>query len=192
MSDENSTAVEYRDIPGFPGYRVGDDGSIWSCFQKAAPQLDSRGRCVGPRYVFGAWRELKPRFNRTGYRRAILFRDGQRHQVLVHKMVLLVFRGPCPPMLLGLHRDDDRTNNRLSNLYYGTYAQNHRDRMRNGRQVYLRGQDHGCAKLNDEKVREARRRREAGEPLARLAADYGVTVGRMWTVVTRRSWTHVE
>lgn len=29
MSDANST-VEYRDIKGFPGYRVGSDGSVWT------------------------------------------------------------------------------------------------------------------------------------------------------------------
>lgn len=30
MSDVQST-VTYRPINGFPGYRVGDDGSVWSC-----------------------------------------------------------------------------------------------------------------------------------------------------------------
>jgi site-specific DNA-cytosine methylase len=24
-----TAAVAYRDVPGFPGYRVGDDGSVW-------------------------------------------------------------------------------------------------------------------------------------------------------------------
>jgi hypothetical protein len=28
--------VEYRDVPGFPGYRVGTDGSVWSCWERTA------------------------------------------------------------------------------------------------------------------------------------------------------------
>ena len=32
MHDQSiTTPVVYKDIPGFPGYRAGDDGSIWSC-----------------------------------------------------------------------------------------------------------------------------------------------------------------
>ena len=26
--------VEYRDVPGWPGYRVGDDGSVWSLWKR--------------------------------------------------------------------------------------------------------------------------------------------------------------
>lgn len=34
MSDDVST-VEYRDIQGFPGYRVGSDGTVWTCADPA-------------------------------------------------------------------------------------------------------------------------------------------------------------
>jgi hypothetical protein len=42
----------------------------------------------------------------------------------IHSLVLETFVGPCPDGLERLHRDDDPQNNRLSNLYYGTHAEN--------------------------------------------------------------------
>lgn len=41
MPETNST-VEYRIIDGFPGYRVGNDGSVWSRLQNkgANPELN--------------------------------------------------------------------------------------------------------------------------------------------------------
>lgn len=38
----------------------------------------------------------------------------------VHRLVLETFKGPCPPGMTCRHLDRDRTNNRLSNLKWGT------------------------------------------------------------------------
>src|SRR5574343_1756726 len=48
-----TTGVEYRKITGFSGYRVGDDGSVWSCrpYGFACRQI---------------WRKLKPGRSNTG------------------------------------------------------------------------------------------------------------------------------
>lgn len=36
--------VEYRDIPEFPGYRVGSDGSVWSAWsRREATEAAERG-----------------------------------------------------------------------------------------------------------------------------------------------------
>lgn len=48
--------------------------------------------------------------------------------------ILLAFRGKPPTSKpLALHKDDDYTNNRLSNLYWGDYKENKRDAIKNGR-----------------------------------------------------------
>jgi len=60
--------------------------------------------------------------------------DGVRHLLLVHRLVLLAFTGAPPSgKPNGLHWDDDPTNNDLSNLYWGSHAENARDAKRNGR-----------------------------------------------------------
>jgi hypothetical protein len=40
-------------------------------------------------------------------------------------------------------------------------------------------------------VRDIRRRRAAGEPVASIAADCGVVAGNMYDICSRRSWRHL-
>ena len=53
-------------------------------------------------------------------------------QYYVHHLVALTFIGPKPEGYMVLHRDDDRSNNSVNNLYYGTPADNAADRVANG------------------------------------------------------------
>lgn len=50
----------------------------------------------------------------------------------VHVLVLEAFVGPRPEGMIGLHADDNQSNNRVSNLRWGTYSDNNRDAVRNG------------------------------------------------------------
>lgn len=51
----------------------------------------------------------------------------------VHKLILLTFRGPCPLGYMTRHLDDNKDNNRLRNLKYGTRMENLQDAIKNGR-----------------------------------------------------------
>jgi hypothetical protein len=53
-------------------------------------------------------------------------------QPLVHRVVLLAFRGPCPLGQEGLHDNDIPDDNRLTNLTWGTRSKNRHDAVRNG------------------------------------------------------------
>lgn len=85
--------VEYRNIAGFPGYRVGNDGSVWSC-------LKSRGR--GTVAVMASeWRMMRPTTSdNRGYARISLSRDGNISKCAVHRLVLEAFVGGCPDGML--------------------------------------------------------------------------------------------
>ena len=66
MSDIQST-VQYKDIQGFSGYRVGDDGSAWTC-KKVVCDGRIKGGIGLLRSVIGdTWRLLKPYKNKRGY-----------------------------------------------------------------------------------------------------------------------------
>ena len=56
-------------------------------------------------------------------------------QIAIHVLVLETYVGERPRGLFGLHRDDDRSNNRLENLYWGSRKENAIDSIRNGKQV---------------------------------------------------------
>jgi|ERR1700680_1481245 len=50
----------------------------------------------------------------------------------VHSLVLEAFIGPRPHGMEALHWDDDKRNNTLSNLRWGTVYENQADALRNG------------------------------------------------------------
>jgi hypothetical protein len=66
----------------------------------------------------------------------ITYSDGTVKKKSVHHLVLEAFVGPCPPGLQTLHRDDDKKNNRLDNLIWGTPKQNRADMHKNGIQPF--------------------------------------------------------
>ena len=70
---------------------------------------------------------LSPRIS-AGYREVSLAKNGAVTPTGVHRLVLRHFVGPRPKNCDRVcHRDDDRSNNKLTNLYYGTASTNGKD-----------------------------------------------------------------
>ena len=129
-----SPRIRYRRLSflGFPTYRIGDDGTVWS-------------------YRLG-WIQLKPKIlTKKPYRRIRLCNGREQKLFLIHRLVLLAFVGPCPDGCECRHLDGDPTNNHLDNLCWGTLQENWEDRRRHG--VAPQGERSGNAKLTDEQVR---------------------------------------
>jgi hypothetical protein len=168
-------AVTYKEVPGFPHYRVGDDGSVWS-------------QCV-TKVNRGGWYELKGGIDKDGYRKLILCRDGQRRYVRLHNLVLEVFVRPRAAHEVGAHWDNDKLNNRLENLRWTTQQDNIDDKLRHGTAVY--GSRHPNAKLTEDHVRAMRASLAAGVSRKTLAADFGVSYVTVCAIATRRYWRHI-
>jgi hypothetical protein len=75
---------------------------------------------------------IKGRKLKGGHHRVALYGSDGVKDFLVHRLVLEAFVGPCPEGMEGLHWDDDKDNNRLSNLRWGTRTENLLDCIRNG------------------------------------------------------------
>ena len=56
---------------------------------------------------------------------------GRKKNFLVHHLVLEAFVGSRPDGAYACHRDDDLSNNRLDNLYWGSREDNLADKVRN-------------------------------------------------------------
>lgn len=84
---------------------------------------------------FAGGRELKQSTDRDGYRKVSLYRGGKPRQWLVHRLVLITFTGNPPVGHEVLHRDGNPENNRLSNLRWGTRAENIRDQVGHGTHI---------------------------------------------------------
>lgn len=165
MSDHSTETLptDARQIPGFPAYMIDTRGVVWS------NRLRGRGR-------FCSWRPIKMKPGRGGYVVFRLFRNGKHEDKPAHKLVLAAFVGPCPDGMFGLHRDDVKTNNNLSNLYYGTRLDNARDAFRNGR-YYMRKRQQDYVEMQE--------LREAGITAAAIANKFNVSVGRVYQVLRK-------
>jgi hypothetical protein len=112
-------------MPAFPGYRVGNDGTVWSCLQRARR---GQRRVIGP-----VWKLLRPDVGQKGHLRVTLFVDGISVRRLVHHLVLEAFVGPRPEGMEACHFPDwNPANNSASNLRWDTKQGNWRDRKLHG------------------------------------------------------------
>lgn len=118
----------WKPVVGFEElYEVSDLGNVRSV-DREGPVEYQHGTVV--RKYKG--RVLKPWRDTSGYLKVDLYRKGQVPTHYVHRLVLEAFRGTCPPGHEACHWDDDPTNNRLSNLRWGTSSANTLDMVRNG------------------------------------------------------------
>lgn len=171
--------IVYSDTPGFPGYRVGSDGTVWSCRPR-----NGRGQSRSP------WRQLKTRpLNRKkwGRRYRAVCIDGQ--VVAVHKLVLTAFAGPRPDGMEARHLDGDPANNRLSNLCWGTPLENAADRMRHGTETF--GSRNSQARLTDADVIAIRQLGERDIPDTKIAAIFEIGDSTVHDILARNSWRHI-
>lgn len=104
--------AEWRDVPGFPGYQVSDQGDVVTLKR-------------------GTRRPLALAPDR-GYHRVRVYRDGVAYRRGVHQLVALAFIGPRPSGHDVRHLDGDGTNNTLQNLAYSTPSVNQADKVRHG------------------------------------------------------------
>jgi hypothetical protein len=179
MSEVHSTtSIEFRPIPGFPGYRISNTGIVQSC-------VPINGR--GP--LTSQWRTLKPR--RVHYYYQVkLYRDHVRHFRKVHQLVLETFVGPRPEGLWACHNNGNPIDNRVENLRWDTPKANHADRLDHG--THFIGSRNPRAKLSDDDVRTIRERWGAGATQKSLAREYGVSQTLISYITRRAGWTHVE
>lgn len=187
-------AIQYPTIPGvrfkaavgFPGYCVGDNGSVWT--QWVRKRL---GHGKGyTSFISDCWRERHPCPDTDGYPILGLYKDGKRHTCAVHKLVLTAFRGPRPKGLVACHNNGIRDDNRLGNLRWDTPASNYRDRDIHGNTA--RGEKSGNAKLTNESVLEMRRLKQAGFTVSELSRKFGIDGSHVTRIIQKKSWTHVK
>lgn len=112
------SAEEWRTVAIAPDYEVSNLGRVRSL-------------------KFGKVRILRPCVNTLGYHNYALRYDGRLIHTTAHVLVAEAFIGPRPAGMVVRHWDDIRSNNALTNLLYGTHADNARDAVRNGRAAHI-------------------------------------------------------
>ena len=128
-----------------------------------------------------AGRILSPQSDGCGYLRVVLYGDEERHQFSVHRLVMAAFIGPCQEGKEVNHKDGNKSNNRLDNLEYMTRHENIAHAFNLRLRVPLRGEEHGCAKLTEKRVRGIMK--FLGQETQRsIAARFGVSQTTIWRI----------
>ena len=166
--------VEYRDVRGFPGYRVGDDGSVWSRHVRGA----------GSARKADVWHRLKETKARR-YLCVNLVKDTKKHKTLIHRIVLFAFVGPPEIDLQCRHLNGNGNDNRLSNLAWGTPKENCEDK--DSHRTLLVGEGHPRAKLKMQEVEQILALSMI--PRGELAIKYGVSVATIKSIRANRNWS---
>lgn len=110
-----------------------------------------------------------------------------------HRIAYFLHTGHDPKELRVCHHCDNPPCCNPKHLYAGTQKNNCEDRERRGRGNQPKGVNNAFAKLNDDKVRELRRKFANGEAnKTQLAKEYGIACNTVKDIVRRRWWTHVE
>jgi hypothetical protein len=180
MCEQSIPEVQYRPIVNFPGYRVGDDGSVWSCRGQGGNQTS-------------AWRQLKALPHKTyGKIRSYtvaLRKSGKTYRVSIHRIVLEAFVGQCPEGMECCHEDGDNSNNRVTNLRWDTHWANGQDTIRHG--TSPRGENHHNSLLTPQDVREIRiDLRTKSQSL--IAKERGICQGTVSAIKCKKTWAWLE
>jgi hypothetical protein len=150
----------------------------------------------------GCWLWLASK-RAKGYGAFAYHRGGVLVQDRAHRYSWELHNGPIPDGLCVLHNCPTGDNPACVNpahLFLGTKAANNADMVSKGRHVpggtytsgrYKRGEKHHAARLSADDVRAIRCARLAGYSFGSISNRYGIAVGHIFRIVTRKAWKHV-
>lgn len=145
------------------------------------------------------WRLKKPQINPTnGYYGTFLvlrtygrgtWRQNKKYW-MIHRLVLLAFRGEPPKGHVCRHLNGNRTDNRLENIVWGTSSENRLDQIAHG--THNAGEDHPSAVLSEGEVKQIMKMRKQGIICREIASMLGRSIGVIKDVASGRTWRHVK
>lgn len=136
-----------------------------------------------------------------GYGAFVYAKDGEVIQGRAHRYSYEIHKGDIPTGMFVLHSCDNPACVNPAHLALGSNQDNVTDMMKKGRHVsggtyregdYERGEGHHAAKLTEDDVRAIRADRDSGMSFGNLSKKYGIAVGHIFRIVTRKAWPHVS
>lgn len=103
-----------------------------------------------------------------------------------HRVAYKIYIGDIPDGMSVLHRCDNPPCINPNHLFVGTTQDNSDDMLSKGRGVFMRGEQHGCAKLTRKTVRQIKRGTMGQR---KIAAKYGISQTHVGRILRGESWT---
>jgi len=159
-----------KTIKSFPKYKIDELGNIYGIrFDK--PLKSGRGA--------------------HGYQVVVLMHVNGTHTTKhVHRLVLEAFVGSCPKGFCACHNNGNKQDNRLCNLRWDSYSNNHLDKRKHGTDSC--GVKNGRAKLTEQDVRMIIYMWNTKLfTQYEIANIYDINHTNVWFIVNKKSWKHI-
>lgn len=160
-----------ENIPGYPNYHITKEGILY--FRRGSK-----------------WYKKKYTTTPSGHLDVRLWHNGKKTHFGVHRIVALVYlpnphNKPCV-----CHKDNNPKNNRVENLYWGTYQENSAQMVKDGRSLKgsknpmwgnpgpglgTFGEKNFNSKYPNEHIIKAVKERLSGVPAHLVCSKYGIT-----------------
>lgn len=167
MISTKLTVMKLPNIPGWPNYHISKTGRLYSNHS-------------------GSWVEIKPCFKLDGYAHNYLFKNenGKRlkKKFYRHRLVALVYIPNPEGKNQVCHKDNDKSNNRVSNLYWGTAKDNMQQCISDGR-FFQVGEEHSKSVYSRINAKAIAKEYNAGKPRKDILRDWGISVGLLYKIL---------
>ena len=182
--------MEWRKVKSLSKYEISESGDVRSTDRTFPAKVDAMGRSIPPVHRKGV--PIKPRKHEFGYLMVTLIADDMsRVDRLIHNLVLTAYHGEKPfPDAVCRHLDGDKLNNHCSNLKWGTQQENVTDAVKHG--TVPKAENHYGAIRTEKDVRTIRKRVIAGEKMAVVATDFGMSESMCYQIATGIKWASVK
>lgn len=171
-------AIMFKEIDGFPAYRVSETGEIETCWQW--------GAFYAGMITEKKWKPLPVKPNNKGYM-PVNLRDvgGKGRRTHLHRLVAEAHVSPAPFVNACVrHLDGNPKNNSAKNLAWGTYLDNENDKLAHG----THRSRITNAKLTPEKMAVAKRMRDEGLTTNAIAKQIGVSRPTISRLLSGKTW----
>jgi len=176
----------WKSVVGFEGiYEVSNLSRVRSVDRFVEYRSDAKKS--GGKFIRGVL--MSPRKNRSGHWNVSLARNNKYVKRCIHRIMAEAHIPNPNDLPCALHIDDDKNNNHISNIYWGTHAQNGKDMIENG--TVSRGSKHKPSKLTEEQVLDIRKCLEKGDSGEVIAERYNVEKSTISCIKNRKTWKHI-
>ena len=162
---------EFKEIPEFDNYFINKDGVV----------ISKRS---------GKTMILKPFLNEFGYFRIRLYKKKIGITLFVSRLVALTFIKNTMQKPHVAHKDGNRTNNNINNLYWATAKENCFDKIKHG--THQIGSKNPFSKLTEKDVLAIKKLRSEKVEFKIIANKFNVKPCTIHNIIYGRSWKHLK
>lgn len=133
--------------------------------------------------------KLSPGKGKNGYERVSLYLDGKTKNFLVHRLVAECFLPNSDSKTCVNHINNNRSDNRVSNLEWATYKENSEHSVKQSRHRHGEGISYG--KMDELQALSVITMKIANKPIWQFRGYAGVCFDNLYKIQKRETWKHL-